>query len=560
MTLRDLLKLTRRRLGTIVVCTLLGAVAAAGLLLATPTRYSAQSTAYVRVSVPRATDGSTDSTSYFAASQLANQKVKAFVSVFTSQSVAQSVITQLKLDTTPAKLADRVTASNSPNSLTIVVTATGDSPKQAQSVADAVVKQSATQVKSLEGENSPVEVVMMTPASLSQVSKTPAPIKYLGVGIVAGLVVGFAVAFARQHFDTRLRTADDIADRFKDPVLAVLPQSRGIARTDADSSDDFQSAESLRKLRTNLRYANVDRQQKVILVTSPLQGDGKSSVAASLAKVMAVAGDDVILVDTDLRRPSVAETFGMHGPLGLLQVLIGSTTAENALRSTEVTGLSVLPAFDTPPNPSELLGSSRMADLVRQLAQDHTVILDASPVLPVTDAVVLSQLADSIVVVVSSGRTRTEQLEHAVESIEHGKGKISGIVLNRASTTKLSRLRYGDSEYGYEYGYSSSEYAPEHGRHEAKNPSSTAHGSTHHHKPDRQADEHAVRNHDDLAREESGLLDMAEEASQTRRMPVVALAESAQSVHDSAETTREGDLTHEQTGRRQLWRNSPKRS
>ncbi|MDK9592523.1 hypothetical protein FAM14222_000799 [Propionibacterium freudenreichii] len=314
MTLRDFLKLTRRRLGTILVCTLLGAVAAAGLLLMTPTTYSAQATAYVRVAMPQTPNGANDSGSYAAAAQLASQKVKAFVSIFTSQSVAESVIKELNLDSTPAELAGRVSASNAANSLTIVVTATGNSPEQARRIADATVTQSAAQVKSLEGANSPVQVVMMAPASLSGITTTPSPVKYLAMGILAGLLLGYALAFIRQHFDTRLRTADDITDRFTDPVLAVLPESRGIARTDAGSNEDFQSAESMRKLRTNLRYANVDHQAKVILVTSPLQGDGKSSVAASLAKVMAIAGDDVILVDTDLRRPSVAATFDLHGP------------------------------------------------------------------------------------------------------------------------------------------------------------------------------------------------------------------------------------------------------
>lgn len=525
MTLRDFLKLTRRRLGTILVCTLLGAVAAAGLLLVTPTTYSAQATAYVRVAMPQTSDGSNDSGSYAAAAQLASQKVKAFVSVFTSQSVAESVIKELNLDTTPAELADRVSASNAANSLTIVVTATGDSPEQARKIADAVVTQSAAQVKSLEGANSPVQVVMMAPAGLSEITRTPSPAKYLAIGILAGLLIGFAIAFARQHFDTRLRTADDITDRFTDPVLAVLPQSKGIARTDADSNEDFQSAESMRKLRTNLRYANVDRQAKVILVTSPLQGDGKSSVAASLAKVMAIAGDDVVLVDTDLRRPSVADTFALHGPLGLLQVLVGSTKPESALRATKVDGLSILPAFDTPPNPSELLGSSRMAELVQTLSRDHVVILDAPPVLPVTDAVVLSHLADSIVVVVSAGRTRAEQLEHAVESIQRGEGKVSGIVLNRASSTKLSRLRYGDAEYGYEYssGYSRSEYTADSQKSSARDSDSTGYhsdGSTHH-----------DLGHPTHGAQELGSFVDVEEVSETRRMPVVAFANDRLPAH-----------------------------
>lgn len=554
MTLRDFLKLTRRRLGTILVCTLLGAVAAAGLLLASPTTYSAQATAYVRVAMPQSPTGGNDSGAYAAAAQLASQKVKAFVSVFASQSVAENVIKELRLDTTPADLANQVTASNAPNSLTIVVSATGNSPEQARKIADAVVTESAAQVKSLEGANSPVEVVMMAPASLSEISKTPSPIKYLGVGVLAGLVIGYAVAFARQHFDTRLRTADDITGQFKAPVLAVLPQSKGIARTDAENNEDFQSAESLRKLRTNLRYANVDHQAKVILVTSPLQGDGKSSVAASLAKVMAVAGDDVILVDTDLRRPSVADTFALHGPLGLLQVLVGSTKPESALRPTKIDGLSVLPTFDTPPNPSELLGSSRMAELIQELSSNHTVILDAPPVLPVTDAVVLSHLADSIVVVISCGRTRKEQLKQAVDSIERGDGKVSGIVLNRASSTKLSRLRYGDAEYGYEYSYSH-EYAADHSRPDAggasgsSGPAGHPHRKSHHPaaSPDERSDRNAAGQY------------TSEESSETRRIAVVTLAESEQWAHAGVEPGPDHQHTHEQMGRRRLWRDNPER-
>ncbi|WP_165363452.1 polysaccharide biosynthesis tyrosine autokinase [Propionibacterium freudenreichii] len=553
MTLRDFLKLTRRRLGTILVCTLLGAVAAAGLLLMTPTTYSAQATAYVRVAMPQTPNGANDSGSYAAAAQLASQKVKAFVSIFTSQSVAESVIKELNLDSTPAELAGRVSASNAANSLTIVVTATGNSPEQARRIADATVTQSAAQVKSLEGANSPVQVVMMAPASLSGITTTPSPVKYLAMGILAGLLLGYALAFIRQHFDTRLRTADDITDRFTDPVLAVLPESRGIARTDAGSNEDFQSAESMRKLRTNLRYANVDHQAKVILVTSPLQGDGKSSVAASLAKVMAIAGDDVILVDTDLRRPSVAATFDLHGPLGLLQVLVDSTKPENALRPTKTDGLSVLPSFDTPPNPSELLGSSRMAALIQELSEDHVVILDAPPMLPVTDAVVLSSLADSVLVVVSAGRTRVEQLEHAVDSIVRGEGKISGIVLNRASSTKLSRLRYGDAEYGYEYSYSH-EYAADRPRPDAGGTIASSRPDTH---PHRDSD-HRATPPDDRSDQQAAGQHTPEESSETRRMAVVNFAESEQWAHAGVESGHKHQPAHEQMGMRRLWRDSPK--
>ncbi|TWS21036.1 exopolysaccharide biosynthesis protein, partial [Tsukamurella conjunctivitidis] len=168
MTLEDFLKLTRRHLGTILVCLLIGGVGAFGLLKVTPTQYTASSTAYVRVTVP--SDDGTDASAnaYYNASQLATQKVKAFVPVFTSQTVAQAVIDQLKLNTTPTELAGRLTASNATNALTINVTASADSADQARQIADTVVDKAAVQVKELEGEDSPVSVVLMTPADLSQ--------------------------------------------------------------------------------------------------------------------------------------------------------------------------------------------------------------------------------------------------------------------------------------------------------------------------------------------------------------------------------------------------------
>lgn len=455
MTLADLLRLTRRRIGSIIVCTILGVLAAVGILWITPVTYTAGSTAYVRVSLPSDDGTETSANAYYSASQLASQKVKAFVSVFTSETVAQGVIDELGLSETPTELAKDVTASNATNSLTISVTATASTPDLARKISDAVVTQSAAQVKLLEGASSPVEVVLMAPSNLSTVTKSPSVPKYVAAGLLAGLLLGYMVAFARQYFDRKIRTVDDIAERVDVPVVGVLPDSATIARSDVESKD-FRAEESLRKLRTNLRYANVDSEMRVILVTSPLQGDGKSSVASSLAKVMALAGQDVLLIDADLRRPTVRETFGASGSLGLTQVLVGSVGLDKAIIETPVPGLSVLPAGEMPPNPSELLGSQRMSELLEYLGQQRVVIIDAPPVLPVTDAAVLSKSVDGIVLVLQAGRTTDEQLEQSLLQLEQADGNVVGLILNKAASSKLARMRYGDSEYGY--GYKDSEY------------------------------------------------------------------------------------------------------
>ena len=201
---------------------------------------------------------------------------------------------------------------------------------------------------------------------------------------------------------------------------------------------------------------SVDREMKILVVSSPMQGDGKSSVSSSLARVMALSEQDVILVDADLRRPTVKDTFEVSGAIGLSQLLAGTASLEQALVQTAVPGLKVLPGGDIPPNPSELLGSQRMAELLTYLAQDHVVIVDAPPVLPVTDAVILSKVADGLVMVVQAGRTTQDQLRMAVNNVVQGGGQVAGVVLNCVTSSRLDRIRYGDSEY--DYGYSSERY------------------------------------------------------------------------------------------------------
>ena len=447
MKFTNFVKLTRRRLVTILLCTLLGVAAGVGLLLTTPATYTASATAYVRVSVASSTNGSTDN--YYSASQLASQKAKAFVTVFTSQTVAQQVIHDLGLSMTPDALASNITASNEANSLTIKVTATADSADTARNIANSVISESAKQVKNLEGEKSPVQVVMMTPADLSQVKKAPSPAKYVIAGLLAGILLGYVVAGIRQLTDRRVHTVHDVTDRVDKPILATIPTSSTVAAISTDFTDDFRAAEAIRKLRTNLRYAMIDNSSKVILVTSSVQGEGKSSVAGNLAKVMALAGEDVILVDADLRRPGVQRNFDLEDGLGLPEVLIGAASLEEALRTTSTAGLRILPCTDTPPNPSELLSSQHMSELVSFLAQSHVVIIDA---------VILSRLADSVIVVARVGRITVDQVESTVSSIEDAGGLVSGIVLNRADSSKLSNLRYGDSAYGYGYSKYDSDY------------------------------------------------------------------------------------------------------
>lgn len=449
MTLEDLLKVTRQQIGLIVLGLVLGLVGAAGLVYVTPVTYSASAIAYVRVTMPDDA-GAGGAGAYYSASQLANQKVKAFVSVFSSQAVAQGVIDTLGLETTASSLAGTIQASNQTNSLTITVTATGETPRRAQVIADETVHQAQQQIKQLEGENSPVEIVLMSSSTLSSTVKNPSVTKYMGAGVVGGLVIGYVLALLRALLDKRIRTSEDVSSVMDEPVIGLVPTSDVFAQGPEEPEHDYRVEESLRKLRTNLRYARVDQGLHKLVVTSSVQGEGKSTVSINLARVMALAGEEVVLIEGDMRRPIFKERFNLpgHQP-GLSQLLVGATTLEQAMVQTKVPGLYVIPAGDTPPNPSELLGSERLNQFVDYLAADHLVIIDAPPVLPVTDAVALSERMDGVVLVARAKKTTTDQLKLTKETIERGGGTVLGVVLNQVAVSGLGRLRYGETEYAY---------------------------------------------------------------------------------------------------------------
>ena len=205
----------------------------------------------------------------------------------------------------------------------------------------------------------------------------------------------------------------------------------------------MHSAESFLKLRTNLQFMDIDNPPRVIVVTSPLPGDGKSTVAMNLAAALSMSDRRVVLIDGDLRRPVLADSFGLIEGLGLTDVLIGSVQFEEvAQQAGGLPNLLVLAAGRVPPNPSEMLGSKAMRRLLERLAEDYTVIVDAPPLLPVTDAAVLTASADGALVVVSAGQTLDTQLRDALTNLQAVQGHTLGVVLNRVSPRSTSAGYY----------------------------------------------------------------------------------------------------------------------
>ena len=205
-------------------------------------------------------------------------------------------------------------------------------------------------------------------------------------------------------------------------------------------------AEAYRTLRTNIYFSGLGNPYRTILVTSAGPGEGKSTTLANLGVAMAQAGNSVLIIDCDLRKPVQHKVFDLSNQKGLTNVLVEGLSVEKATQATKVDNLAVLTSGPIPPNPSELLGSERMEHIIQLMRNDFdTVLLDSPPVVAVTDAAVLSPLVDGVILVLRSGIAKTDMAKQAKEQIEKANGKIIGAILYGVS--------YSGEDYHYYYYY-----------------------------------------------------------------------------------------------------------
>lgn len=438
MTLEDLLHLTRRRIGSLVLALVVCVLASMLFAFASPSTYTATSQAYLRVKV--AGDPAQSTLSQYNAAQLAAMKADAVVPVFTSAAVAQRVVDSLKLDETAEEFASSVSATRVPETVSVQVSATAYSSHRAQVLADEVVRQAAAEIKNLEGEDSPVEIVLLSSAELVSATRSPALVTCVAVGLLAGLVLGYVWILVQELLDKSLRGPEEVREALSVPLLGALPRVPSLRWLSRGA--ELKMEEQLRVARTNVLHALSQGGRRVVVVTSAGPQEGTSVTAASLARVLALSGHRVVLVGGDLRAPGTA---GLQGSPGLADVLTGSAYLGEALVKGSVEGLELLPAGRMPANPSELLGAPMMRDLLRELAADRLVIIDAPPVLRFTDGVVLAARAGGVILVARAGRTSAEDLHEAALAIEQGGGRMLGVVLNNVSELggKRKSLRSG---------------------------------------------------------------------------------------------------------------------
>ncbi|CAN5449313.1 polysaccharide biosynthesis tyrosine autokinase [soil metagenome] len=296
--------------------------------------------------------------------------------------------------------------------------------------------------------------LLVEPASLPTDPVEPTPIRTTALALVVGLLLGLGAAFLIDYTDDSIRDSADLEARTGGtPVLSVVPNDPPPDNLPvAISVPDDPAIEAYRTLRTNLQFLGLDRTMRIIQITSSIPGEGKTNTAANLAVVLAQAGQKVILVDADLRRPRLHQVFGTEGTAGVTDALLGEPLAPLLIDiAVEGGSVALLPAGRAPANHSELLGGRKMKALLNELAESADfVIVDSAPLLPVTDSVVLTGSVEAVVMVAQSGRTTRKQITEAIEKLNRVAAPLVGVVMNRVPTRKL---RYGGGGYGYGYGY-----------------------------------------------------------------------------------------------------------
>ncbi|MEE4025355.1 polysaccharide biosynthesis tyrosine autokinase [Gordonia sp. PKS22-38] len=443
-SLQSLGALWRQRWWNVVLAALAGGVlAVAWALLQSPT-YASTAVVYVTT----VSDGGSQGA--YTGSLASQQRVASYVDLASSDAVLSDAIEIGDLDGSVDDVRSAVTASAALDTVVLDITATATEPTGAAALANAVAEAMRLNVVELEtpsGGGEPLaKLTVISPASPSVYPFSPQPLRLVAIGLFSGSVIGFLFMYLKGRFDTRLRSESDIEGLVDVPVLASVDSRLGMvdSKNDLVQFGNSPMAESFRRLQINLDFAGVEGDIRRLLIASGEQGEGKSTTTIHLALALADSGYRTLIVDSDLRRPTLCPRLGLNGEVGLTDIIRGVAEPGDVIQRTEVPNLEVLGPGRLPPNPVEFLNSTKSEELFRSLSVEYDyVIVDSPPVNLVADSSVLVRSVDGVLVVVRAGRTRRSELVSAVDQLRMAQATIAGVVLNGVSRTGAYR------EYGY---------------------------------------------------------------------------------------------------------------
>lgn len=449
LNLQDFVKTLRARWLTVCVTTVLTLLAAVAVTLLTTPLYQASTRLFV------STNGGATLAETYQGNRVSQERVVSYAQLLTGETLAQRTVDKLGLEMSAAELQEHVTASSKLDTVLIDVQVLDTSPVRARDIANTLSDEFVVMVRELEtpedGTSPNARVVVEQRASISDSPVVPQPLRNIAIGLGLGVVLGIGLAILRDLLDNTVKRRETLEEITQAGIVGTIPldKERRKQAAIAFESDNSPIAEAFRKVRTNLQFLAVDNAPRVIVVTSSVPNEGKSTTAINIALALAEAEHNVVLVDGDMRRPTLHKHLDLVQPVGFSTVLSGSASLDDALQETRFPGLTVLTSGAIPPNPSELLGSLAAKKLLSEMrARFDYVIVDSTPLLAVTDAAILAAGADGVLIMARFGHTKREQLAHAVESLQSVGAPLLGAVFTMVPTRasgSYSYAYYGDA-------------------------------------------------------------------------------------------------------------------
>ncbi|MFC7528294.1 polysaccharide biosynthesis tyrosine autokinase [Actinoplanes sp. GCM10030250] len=428
MGLRDYLRVAKRHWWLVAVSLFLALGVAQVVNMRTTPMYAANVTFFF--SAP-----STETADLYPGTMFSTSRMATYAELLDSDQIVAPLITSGRVDLDATELRERISAEAIADTVMLQVTVEDESRTGAMTLVTDVAGQFETVVENLEtsadNDGPVVRVEIVNGPHLEEDPVAPRPLDTFALALMAGMIVGAGSAVLREVSDATVRDADSLQALACAPVLARVPADRRAPSVGPFVSESRSPrTEALRQVRTLIQSAAAGTSLKTLAVTSAVPGEGRSATACSLALLFAETGQRVLVVDAELRRPRLAKFLGRDDAAGLSTVLNGSATVDEVIQPWGV-GLWLLAGGHPPPNPSELLSSPRMTEVVDEVRRRFDVVIfDCPPLLPVTDGEVVAARADGVLLVVRFSRTTGMQVTAAVRSLNGVKATLLGCVLN----------------------------------------------------------------------------------------------------------------------------------
>ena len=446
-------RVLRRWIALIVICPIIAAIGAAAVSFMLPPVYEAKVSLLVRPAQPLSVDPGVSALT-------SDQISRTYARLLVEPPILQKVISDLGLKTSPEGLSKQIKVTPQANTTILDVAVDDTDPALARDVANTLVQDFIQEIKQIEQQEgsqpnaqSHDNLVVVAPATTPAKPVSPNLALNVAIATAAGLLLALGVAFLVDYLDQSIKTDEDLTERLGLLPLAHIPFAparRGRRGEVSILSHDVAATEAYKTLRTSLLFSSVDRDVHVIVVTSALPREGKSRTAANLAVALAEAGYRTLLIDCDFRRPSQNRIWARLDANGVTNLILQDRSEGEVVRKIEdVPNLWVLPVGPIPPNPSELLGSHRMRELLMKFRQAFTyLVIDTPPVTAVSDASIMAAAADATVLVAEQRRTTIPLLRTTKQSLDRVGARIIGVVVNkvREQSGEYYAYRYGEGE------------------------------------------------------------------------------------------------------------------